>query len=230
MTGGGPVAEEPGAAGQPNAGVERSAGPQPGAGVERGAGPQPGAGRQRADARRNRARILDVAIDAFAREGLSVPIQEIARRAGVSTGTVSRHFPAKDDLLSAIVLDRAESLVATARTLAASQPPGPAFYQFIEVMAVEGTRNRAIGDALAGAGFDIQAAAGRADQDLMAMWRSLLAGAQAAGEVRADLTVDDVKVLVMGCANARNDPGTREAATRRLVSVVAAGLRPAPPP
>jgi AcrR family transcriptional regulator len=181
---------------------------------------------QRADARRNRARILAVAIDAFAREGLGVPVQEIARRAGVSTGTVSRHFPAKSDLFAAIVLDRAESLVASARTLAASQPPGPAFYQFIDVMAMEGARNRAIGDALAGAGFDIQAAAGRADQDLMAMWQSLLAGAQAAGEVRADLTVDDVKMLVMGCCRASNDPDASQAATRRLLSVVAAGLRP----
>jgi AcrR family transcriptional regulator len=185
---------------------------------------------QRADARRNRARILAVAIDAFAREGLGVPVQEIARRAGVSTGTVSRHFPAKSDLFAAIVLDRAESLVAAARALAASQPPGPAFYQFIDVMAVEGARNRAIGDALAGAGFDIQAAAGRADQDLMAMWESLLAGAQAAGEVRADLTVDDVKVLVMGCCKASSDPDASEAATRRLLSVVAAGLRPERPP
>jgi AcrR family transcriptional regulator len=184
---------------------------------------------QRADARRNRARILAVAIDAFAREGLGVPVQEIARRAGVSTGTVSRHFPAKSDLFAAIVLDRAESLVAAASTLAASQPPGPAFYQFIDVMAVEGARNRAIGDALAGAGFDIQAAAGRAEQDLMGMWQSLLAGAQAVGEVRADLTVDDVKVLVMGCCKASSDPAAAQAATRRLLSVVAAGLRPEQP-
>jgi AcrR family transcriptional regulator len=213
------VAEQPSAAGVR----------QPGPAGEGGAGSrEPGA--QRADARRNRARILAVAIDAFAREGLGVSVQEIARRAGVGTGTVSRHFPAKDDLYAAIVLDRAESLVATARELAAAEPPGAAFYKFIEVMAAEGARNRAIGDALAGAGFDIQAAAGRADQDLMGMWNSLLAGAQAAGEVRADLTVDDVKTLVMGCCQASSDPAAGLAATRRLLSVVAAGLRPGPPP
>lgn len=182
--------------------------------------------RQRSDARRNRARILEVAIDAFAREGLAVPVQEIARRAGVSTGTVSRHFPAKDDLFSAIVLDRAGRLVTTARTLAASQPPGQAFYQFIEVMALEGVRNRAIGDALAGAGFDVQAAAAGADQDLVGMWSTLLASAQAAGQVRADVTVDDVKALVIGvCAN-RNGPDPGHAATRRLLSVITAGLQP----
>jgi AcrR family transcriptional regulator len=225
------VAEQPDAAREGQRGAARDArrgtagGDRRGAAGEGGAGSRE-AGAQRADARRNRARILAVAIDAFAREGLGVSVQEIARRAAVSTGTVSRHFPAKDDLYAAIVLDRAESLVATARALAASEPPGPAFYRFIDVMAMEGARNRAIGDALAGAGFDIQAAAGRADQDLMAMWQSLLAGAQAAREVRADLTVDDVKVLVMSCCKAGNGPDANQADTRRLLSVVAAGLRP----
>lgn len=181
---------------------------------------------QRVDARRNRARILEVAIEAFAREGLAVPVQEIARRAGVSTGTVSRHFPAKDDLFAAIVLDRAGRLVETARRLAATQPPGPAFYQFIEVMALEGVRNRAISDALAGAGFDVQAAASGADQDLVGMWGTLLSSAQAAGQVRADVTVDDVKALVIGACTNRSNPDPGHAATRRLLSVITAGLRP----
>ena len=57
-----------------------------------------------ADARRNRERILKVAFDAFAAEGLSVPVQEIARRAEVGMGTVSRHFPTKESLFEAVVL------------------------------------------------------------------------------------------------------------------------------
>jgi len=56
----------------------------------------------RADAARNRARVLEVAYDTFAAEGLSVPIDEIARRAGVGAGTVYRHFPTKDDLFLAV--------------------------------------------------------------------------------------------------------------------------------
>ena len=52
----------------------------------------------RADAARNRARVLEVAYETFAAEGLSVPIDEIARRAGVGAGTVYRHFPTKEDL------------------------------------------------------------------------------------------------------------------------------------
>jgi AcrR family transcriptional regulator len=181
--------------------------------------------KQRADARRNRARILEVAFDAFAREGLGVSVQEIARRAGVSTGTVSRHFPAKDDLFVAIVLDRVQRLVTIARTLAATQSPGPAFYQFIEVMALEGAENRAISDALAGAGFDVQAAAGGADEDLMGAWNALLSSAQATGQVRADVTIEDVKALVIGCCAL----SSTKAATRRLLSVITAGLQPAAP-
>lgn len=188
---------------------------------------QRGSAGQRADARRNRARILDVAFDAFARDGLGVSIQEIARRAGVSTGTVSRHFPAKDDLFTAIVLDRAERLVTAARTLAERDDPEAAFYQFIEVMALEGIRNRGIADALAGAGFDVQAAAAGADQDLVGAWATLLTDAQAAGAVRADVTIDDVKALVLACCTTRADQDPSEAAVRRMLSVVTAGLQPA---
>ena len=59
----------------------------------------------RADAARNRARVLEVACETFAAEGLSVPIEEIARRAGVGTGTVCRHFPTKQDLVLAVFAD-----------------------------------------------------------------------------------------------------------------------------
>src|SRR4029450_9252658 len=68
-----------------------------------------GAGASRplcADARRNRARVLEAAVAVFATEGLSVPVHEIARRAGVGTGTVSRHFPTKHALFQAIVTSR----------------------------------------------------------------------------------------------------------------------------
>src|ERR1700746_3392231 len=71
----------------------------------------------RADAARNRARVLEVAYDTFAAEGLSVPIDEIARRAGVGAGTVYRHFPTKEDLYRAVVEDRLEHIVESGRGL-----------------------------------------------------------------------------------------------------------------
>ena len=65
----------------------------------------------RADAARNRARVLEVAYETFAADGLSVPIDEIARRAGVGAGTVYRHFATKEALFHAVVKDRMQHLV-----------------------------------------------------------------------------------------------------------------------
>ena len=78
----------------------------------------------RADAARNRARVLEVAYDTFAAEGLSVPIDEIARRAGVGAGTVYRHFPTKDDLFRAVIEDRIRNIVDDGRALLTSGDPG----------------------------------------------------------------------------------------------------------
>jgi AcrR family transcriptional regulator len=178
----------------------------------------------RADARRNRARVLEVAIEAFATEGLSVPVHEIARRAGVGTGTVSRHFPTKESLFEAIVFSFAERLVEQARQLAATEDPGAAFFGFFSAMVGEGAANRGLADALAGAGFDVEAAASRAEHDVMGALRDLLARAQRAGAVRGDVDVADVKALMVGCL-ARERPGGDARARDRMLAVVHEGLR-----
>ncbi|HEX6673892.1 MAG TPA: TetR/AcrR family transcriptional regulator [Actinomycetes bacterium] len=187
--------------------------------------PAHGGGRAvRADARRNRARVLEVAIEAFATEGLSLPVHEIARRAGVGTGTVSRHFPTKESLFEAIVFSFAERLVGRARQLAATEDPGAAFFDFFAAMVGEGAANRALADALAGAGFDVEAAASRAEHDVMGALRDLLARAQQAGAVRDDVDAADVKALMVGCL-ARERPGGDPGAVDRMVAVVREGLR-----
>src|SRR3954447_4416845 len=81
----------------------------------------------RADARRNRQRVLEAAESAFAGEGISVPIDEIARRAGVGAGTVYRHFPTKDALLHAILAIRVERMTEEAHAAARAPDPGAAF-------------------------------------------------------------------------------------------------------
>ena len=75
----------------------------------------------RADARRNRAKVLEAAEEVFASEGLAVPIDEVARRAGVGVGTVYRHFPTKEALFEAIVVARLEALVERAEELGTSR-------------------------------------------------------------------------------------------------------------
>src|SRR5690349_20170311 len=96
----------------------------------------------RSDARRNRARVLEVAAEAFATEGLGVPVHEIARRAGVGTGTVSRHFPTKESLFVAILEQRMEQLTAEADLLLAEEPPESAFERYLHALLREAAANR----------------------------------------------------------------------------------------
>jgi AcrR family transcriptional regulator len=178
---------------------------------------------QRADARRNRARVLQVAAEVFAAEGLSVPVHEIARRAGVGTGTVSRHFPAKKDLLAAILLDRIGQLTARADELASTCAPGPAFFTFFATLIRDAAAHRALAEALAGAGYDVEAYAASAGHDLPGRLAAMLGRAQQAGAIRADVTYADIKSLMAGCL-ARSADGADGPGLDRVISVVCAGL------
>ncbi|MUL41131.1 TetR/AcrR family transcriptional regulator [Streptomonospora sp. PA3] len=180
----------------------------------------------RADARRNRERVLQVAQEVFAAEGLSVPVHEIARRAGVGTGTVSRHFPTKQDLFQAILLKRLRRYVQRARALIESEEPGEAFFAYFAFVVQEGAMDRGLSDALSGADFDKAAIAADPDYDVVGALSRLLAGAQEAGAVRADLETEDVMALLLGCLSRASHPGDDGAAKRRLAEVACAGMRP----
>jgi AcrR family transcriptional regulator len=176
----------------------------------------------RADARRNRARVLAVAAEVFATEGLAVPVHEIARRAGVGTGTVSRHFPAKEDLYVAILLDRMRELSERADTLANASDPGTAFFALFTALVQEGAKHRGLAEALAGAGCDIEGTAAAAGYSVAERLRTLLAEAQQAGAVRPDVEYADVKALMSACL-ARSQEG---AVPEPVIAVVRQGLRP----
>ncbi|MGC4746083.1 TetR/AcrR family transcriptional regulator [Micromonospora sp. DT201] len=172
---------------------------------------------------RNRAKVLQAAIDAFATDGLSVPIHEIARRAGVGTGTVSRHFPTKESLYEAIVQSVAKRLIVRAEALRATRDPGAALFDFLASMAEEGANNRALADALAGTGFDIAAAAAKGDHDLHSVLADLLTAAQRAGVVRPDVDAADLKAFLVGCAVRERD-GTAPTARDRMLAIIRDGL------
>ncbi|MCL1869199.1 MAG: TetR/AcrR family transcriptional regulator [Promicromonosporaceae bacterium] len=174
----------------------------------------------RADARRNRDRVLHAAAQAFAAEGLSVPVHEIARRAGVGTGTVGRHFPTKQALYAAVLLDAMRDLAGHADQLAATQPPGDAFFGLLRALVREGSTHRGLAEALAGGGFDIESAATAAGVNVSERLRGLLAAAQQAGAVEPAVAFADVKALVAGCLAAEGqDAG-------RVLDVVCRGLAP----
>jgi AcrR family transcriptional regulator len=177
----------------------------------------------RADAARNRARVLEVAYDTFAAEGLSVPIDEIARRAGVGAGTVYRHFPTKEDLFRAVIEDRISRIVDDGRSVLASGDPGQALFTFLRSMVLQwGATDRGLADALAGVGIDIKDAVPDVEEAFLGLLGDLLRAAQKAGTVRRDVDVPDVKAIVVGTqAMQAYNPDTAE----RLLEVVLDGLR-----
>ncbi|SPM29121.1 TetR/AcrR family transcriptional regulator [Mycobacterium terramassiliense] len=177
----------------------------------------------RADAARNRARVLDVAYETFAAEGLAVPIDEIARRAGVGAGTVYRHFPTKEALFQAVTEDRMRHLVDDGRALLASAGPGEALFSFLRSMVLQwGATDRGLVDALAGLGIDIACAAPEAEDAFKALLGELLSAAQEAGTARRDIDMRDLKTILVGCqAMQAHDSALAE----RVTDVVIDGLR-----
>ncbi|OBK79070.1 TetR/AcrR family transcriptional regulator [Mycobacterium sp. 1164985.4] len=178
----------------------------------------------RADAVRNRARVLEVAYDSFAAEGLAVPIDEIARRAGVGAGTVYRHFPTKADLYRAVLKNRIESLVAEGRALTEGLPPGEVLFALLRSLVLQwGATDRGLKDALAGDGIDVTTDIPEAEEAFLELLGSSLKAAQVAGSVRRDVDVRDVKAILAGCF-AIQDTSPEDA--ERLTEVVLYGLRP----
>lgn len=180
----------------------------------------------RADARRNRERVLEAAELALASEGVSVPIDEVARRAGVGVGTVYRQFPTKEALFEAILMRRLERLVEEARSRAAAADPGEAFFGFLEHLVEVGTQKRDLADALSRAGIDVDAAASPAGQQLAGAVEELLVRAQRSGAVRADVGMPELFGLVAGTCLAadRRLPGA--CSPQRMLGIVCDGLRP----
>ncbi|WP_219415818.1 TetR/AcrR family transcriptional regulator [Pseudonocardia nigra] len=175
----------------------------------------------RADARRNRDRVLAAARAAFGESGYGVPLDEIAARAGVGPGTVYRHFPTKEALFEAVALTRVQDLVADVRERAAAADVGAAFDGFLTRLAEEAVVKRDLPDALAGTG-----ATGMAETvaDLHEALGALLDRAQQAGAVRPDIGVADLVALFKGLLHVvreSDDPGLHG----RVLAVLRDGLR-----
>jgi AcrR family transcriptional regulator len=172
----------------------------------------------RADAARNRARVLEAALEAFATEGLSVPIDEIARRAGVGAGTVYRHFPAKEDLVEAVIADQMQRIIDGGHALLEADKPGEALFTFLRAAVEWSATNRGLVDALADSGNEVK----EAEEQFKDLLGELLRAAQDAGTARKDVGMADVKALMVGlqAMQSYNDD-----AAERLTEVVLDGLR-----
>jgi AcrR family transcriptional regulator len=178
----------------------------------------------RADARRNREAILRAADEAFAAEGLGVPVDEIARRAGVGAGTLYRHFPTKEALFEAVLVAHMDGIAEQARALAERPDPEKALFEFMTRLGEEAAAKKDLIDALAGAGIDVKERASASKRAVEQAFERLLRRAQDAGCVRGDVTISDLFGLIMGTC-ALSDQRGSDASQRRMLAIVFDGMR-----
>ena len=179
----------------------------------------------RADARRNRDRVLEAARAAFGAEGSDVSLDEIARRAGVGAGTVYRHFATKEALFEAVVFDRMGELVEEAGGLLGDPDPGRAFSCFVVRLGREGALKRDLVEALAHDGVHLKLGEAPIVRALIDVLAELLRRAQTAGAVRGDISVDDVVALLTGAAYAICHSRADAERTSRLLAIMYDGMR-----
>jgi AcrR family transcriptional regulator len=177
---------------------------------------------QRADARRNGERILAAAKTIFAEQGIGAQMDDVARAAGVGIGTVYRHFPTKEALMGRLVAQHFEAISDVQRDALAIADPWEAFAAMIrggaQLMADDAHMRQAM------MRFPDSAWEHAEPQNTIVdeLGARLIAGAQAAGALRADFTVGDMPMIMGGLCAGMGQPG---ADWRRHVEIVLAGLR-----
>ena len=178
----------------------------------------------RKDAARNHHSLLEAAKAAFAEEGIDVPVEEIARRAGVGVGTLYRHFPTKDELVHAIVEARLADFERCADSALESADPLRSFFEAaVAIQACDRAFKEIVSARLRAKGAESPARV-----RLLAALGRLVRGAQRAGLARLDLTGQDLLLLLL--ATGRIAEATEAGAPglwRRYVGLLLDGLSPA---
>ncbi|SEF22482.1 regulatory protein, tetR family [Amycolatopsis pretoriensis] len=179
----------------------------------------------RSDARDNRARILEAAREVFAADGLDVPMREIARRAGVGPATLYRRFPTKELLVTAVFTDQMRACYAIVDEGLADPDPWHGFASMVENLFELHARDRGFTAAFTSAfphAIDFAADRERALRSIAALIRR----AQEAGQVRSDVVLDDLVLVLMANSGIRAaSPEARVAASRRFAALALRGLR-----
>jgi AcrR family transcriptional regulator len=181
----------------------------------------------RADAQRNRERIIAAAIEVFAEHGLEASTAEIANRAGVGEATLFRRFPSKSDLIQAIVETQMDGVIEIASDCLTDPEPGPALERFMTEMV-----ERLVGDrgGMEAAKNVCMTASGLESRrrEIVALMNSLVKRAQEAGAVRSDLSGTDLGLLTNAAASSAEVPfpGLREDLWKRYLQIIFDGLRP----
>ncbi len=181
--------------------------------------------KQRADALRNRGRILEIAKHSFTKSGASISLDDVAKQAGIGPGTLYRHFPTRDALLEAVYRTEVEKLSAAQKKFAETMSPIEALRAwmllFVDYIAAKQIIAPALNTIVGGPSKLFEATG---DQIKGAI-HALVERAIASGDIRPDLDPLDLLRALVGVSNVASGPGWEQSA-RRLVDILILGSRP----
>jgi len=187
--------------------------------------PHPPQRKVRADAQRNRERILEVAKEAFARDGAAASLDDIARRSGIGNATLYRHFPTREALIEAVYRSEVEKLAAAEERLAATMPPLEALRAWMFLFIDHVAQKKLIIPAMELVeGGSMRLIEGSRDRIHPAFVRSVMRAVDS-GHLRANTDPNDFVRALIGVFHTAATPGWEESA-RRLVDILIAGSRP----
>src|SRR5271168_1510599 len=186
---------------------------------------QPAQRKPRADAQRNRERILEVAKEAFARHGANASLDDIAKQVGVGPGTLYRHFPRREELLQAVYRAELERLAEAEQKFSQTMAPTDALRAwlllFVDAIAAKQLIAPALNALLGDPKKVFEASYAKMHQAV----RALVKRAIKNGDIREDLDPMDFLRALVGVANVASSPDWRQSA-RRLVDILIVGSRP----
>jgi AcrR family transcriptional regulator len=179
----------------------------------------------RTDAQQNRARILEVAKEAFTRLGANASLDDMARQASVGPGTLYRHFPTRDALIEAVYHAQVEKLAAAAQDFARTMPPLEALRAWMRLFVDHIAAKQIIAPALntlAGGPTKLyESSRGQIQGAISALTKRAIQS----GDLRRDLEPFDLLRALIGVAHLTSDPGWQQSA-KRLVDILISGSRP----
>jgi len=179
----------------------------------------------RADAERNRARLLDVAAREFTRSGANASLEDIAKQAGVGPGTLYRHFPTREALLQAVYRSELERLAAAERTLAQTMTPVDALRSWLLLFVDAIAAKALIAPALNSLVGDHKKVFETTYTQMHDAVRALVKRAIESGDIREDIDPIDFLRALVGVSNVATSPDWQQSA-RRLVDILIIGSRP----
>jgi AcrR family transcriptional regulator len=187
--------------------------------------PRPPQRKPRADAQRNRERILEVAKEAFTRSGANTSLDDIARQARVGPGTLYRHFPTREELLQAVYRSEMEKLAAAERKFAQSMTPVKALRAWLLLFVDAIETKQIIAPALSTLIGDPKKVFAASYAQMREAIRALVKRAIKSGDIRKDIEPMDFLRALVGVAHVPSSPDWQQSA-KRLVDILIVGSRP----